>query len=424
MSERQVVPQKFGTWIEVTQCDESIHQILPISHLGLRLHKSRQANIQHRISSDLCPCCDGNLTDVYHYISSDETNTTTHYDACPLCGYWIYKLTDSLGANHIAVPHSAEFNPHKEAPLLSHLCTSIHEFGESLEAASPRKVEELVGSVLKEFHECNVSHVGRSDDGRTDLFVIEKDEPLLIQISRCRHQVPVLSVDVVKLLFVSVAVQGGDKGRAVTTAQRLNPLPREWVSLPELRDYLFTLDSADINKLLSIVNAVRLTDSGDPWEVHLNREPDSYPFEESSSRTCWRKSDGILIDCRTALNDRLYLFEASVHGYCYELDDGESLRPILAPLNSVRECLAAAADSGHSIRHVDGDNLFSVLATFDERTVSELVYFWWENRSARAFKDLISCWQENRPERVIKKILYSWWKNRPETVVDLMDYYG
>lgn len=50
-------------------------------------------------------------------------------------------------------------------------------------------MEELVASVFRDFYECEVEVVGKSNDGGVDVIVIDSDNPIMVQVKRRRNSI-------------------------------------------------------------------------------------------------------------------------------------------------------------------------------------------------------------------------------------------
>ncbi len=53
-----------------------------------------------------------------------------------------------------------------------------------LNGISPRKLEELVGSVLSDYLKCEVIYVGGPGDGGYDLLLLMSDNPAIVQVKQ------------------------------------------------------------------------------------------------------------------------------------------------------------------------------------------------------------------------------------------------
>lgn len=321
------------------------------------------------------------------------TSTSMFYRACNSCGFWKQRLLDTVGLDQCTLPFSVDFNPHKEAPSLMYLASSIHERPELLHTMDPGRFELFVGSVLKEVYDCEVWHVGRSGDDGVDLVVVEKDEPLLVQVKRRQNPDAVEGIEVVKLLFASAFARGADRGMVVTTAQRFSRVAKKWVHLPRLQDVKFQLELVDVNKLLHMLHLARPPGSEEPWQMHFASNRHSYQQKNKCEWSCVTILDGLIVLRHTHTNTISYVFDGARPGKCYEVMSDR----VPSPSQSVKEASAMQyvklrCDAGDSVMHLEGDSLLSALAQFDKE--------------------------------VVKKIGTVWWHHDSSLVVNLMDFYG
>jgi len=77
---------------------------------------------------------------------------------------------------------------------------------------SPKILKYMVGSVLSDFLDCEVRHVGQPGDDGTDLNCFDRGQPLLIQIKRRGNPNKTEGIDVVKLIFASAFASGANSG--------------------------------------------------------------------------------------------------------------------------------------------------------------------------------------------------------------------
>jgi hypothetical protein len=97
----------------------------------------------------------------------------------------VHAILKEFKTNDVNLPIAALLNALAKDKRLLH---QIH----------PTKMEELAQSVLSDFFNCEVMHVGKAGDGGKDLIVIQKDEPILVQVKRRSKENAVESVSTVR----------------------------------------------------------------------------------------------------------------------------------------------------------------------------------------------------------------------------------
>jgi hypothetical protein len=225
-----------------------------------------------------CKFCNSPLYTPVRYRQVDETLFTELLTVhnCVRCGWWYAQSSEEIycgeeefigdaldlvgilrqyALNDLAIPINALRNE-----LTKH--TSI------LYQLNPTKLEELVGSVLKDFFYCNVSHVGRSGDGGVDLILLDGEEQILIQVKRRSDSRSKEGVRVVRELLGSLFFFGQRQGMIVTTAERFTSGAHKLVQDAQKRGLIGIFDLIDYPRF---VDLLKLTSQNiiPPWEEYL-----------------------------------------------------------------------------------------------------------------------------------------------------------
>jgi hypothetical protein len=172
---------------------------------------------------------------------------------------------------YYTIPNIKRFDYETATPSLSHLSKEIYQNREKVYSMAPTKFEIFVGSVLSDFLDCEVHHIGKSGDDGIDLIALVGDSPLMVQVKRRESPSATEGIDVVKLLFASAFVQGASKGMVVTSAKRFTRPAKIWSESRKLVDSGFRLELVDLNSLMSMVDAVASKDAEPPWHRHRDR---------------------------------------------------------------------------------------------------------------------------------------------------------
>ncbi|HEY1614365.1 MAG TPA: restriction endonuclease [Rhizomicrobium sp.] len=201
-----------------------------------------------------CPYCGENIKRVDFAESHGPTILLGAF-ACSFCGYWsafnISGVSDLLVA-----PYAANFAGRTFIPCYSALIDEIGRHPERVHSMEPRAFEIFVGSVLKQFINCSVHHVGRSQDDGVDLVLVEHNEPTLIQVKRREDPHKSEGLSVVKELFATMIGKGAKKGKIVTTATKFSRNALKWLALPRIEESGFEISLMSLDRLLAMTGSV------------------------------------------------------------------------------------------------------------------------------------------------------------------------
>src|SRR6185295_3758935 len=196
----------------------NLFQILPCSQWGLRLDKSRQKFLEDRLASTGCSHCGGDMRTVYHLPEAGADMSSVTAQECAVCGFWRAAHSGGLTGVRPIVPFVKSFCPQRHITALTALMEEVRRQPSRVYTIEPSKFELLVGSILGDYFNCEVLHVGQPHDGGIDLILIAADEPVMVQVKRRARADRAEGIDVVKHLFASMLGRG--HGMVVTTAQR------------------------------------------------------------------------------------------------------------------------------------------------------------------------------------------------------------
>jgi hypothetical protein len=91
---------------------------------------------------------------------------------CGSCGFWRFELQDRAHLPYYTIPNVKRFDYEAAVPSMSYLSKEIHRNRERLYGMNPTGFEVFVGSVLSDFLDCEVHHIGRSGDDGVDLIAL------------------------------------------------------------------------------------------------------------------------------------------------------------------------------------------------------------------------------------------------------------
>jgi len=146
----------------------------------------------------VCPHCNASLKETY--IHGKNTGVVGVYMElliwqCERCGWWRGKqllldeqdnidTIDSYRQETIYLSVVKRFSVDDKLLPLNALMSELQKRPEMLYHIAPSKLEEVAQSVLRNFFDCDVKHVGKTGDGGIDLIVIDSESPILVQVKR------------------------------------------------------------------------------------------------------------------------------------------------------------------------------------------------------------------------------------------------
>lgn len=223
--------------------------------------------------------CDNAVRRVFQ--TNDHPGLEWDYDnqwtisACPCCGYWTFYSYAWCDTATISYMES-----YREACLRTFDVSSIQVPVETLRDylnknetkfhnIHPSKFEELVGSVFRDFFNCEALHVGRSGDGGIDLIVLDSDSPLAIQVKRRRDVSTAEPVSTVREFLGATLLQGFKRGAIVTTANSFSK-PSVLAALnAKSRLLVEQFDLIDFRRFLDIFHLVADQEAAPPWKSEV-----------------------------------------------------------------------------------------------------------------------------------------------------------
>ncbi len=227
-----------------------------------------------------CPYCRGLLE--AHDFSGTSSMAATR---CKQCNWWVlrkhlwrragrvlgsgpcglYGSTSwSLVKNriHEGIVHSFDVSL-LERPVLK-LREHIHKRELDLRSISPKELEVVVGSVLRDHLDCRVRHVGGPGDEGIDLLLVQGKTTYAVQVKRRMNTKKAEGVAVVRDLLGSLVLGKLKRGIVVSTAQRFSTAAEHAAARTAFKISLF-----DYDMLMELVD---LTSSPDPpWQFLLKK---------------------------------------------------------------------------------------------------------------------------------------------------------
>ncbi|HET9911963.1 MAG TPA: restriction endonuclease [Anaerolineales bacterium] len=150
----------------------------------------------------LCPFCKKNINKVFHeHMVNDNRNQFDELsiEECGICGWWVCKVhyeyeNDWIPEGEHIYRDWVKYGILKqfsavdiESPIKALLAESHRDKG-MLSEMNSHKFEERIQRIFSSFYNCTVQSIGISHDGEIDLILIQKEDPVLIQVERSREQ--------------------------------------------------------------------------------------------------------------------------------------------------------------------------------------------------------------------------------------------
>jgi len=227
-----------------------------------------------------CPYCKG-LLKAYDF--SDAPNMAA--TRCEECNWWIlrkhlwrragrvlgsgpcglYGSTSwSLVKNriHESIVHSFDVSL-VECPVLK-LREHIHKRELDLRSLSPKELEVVVGSVLRDHMDCKVRHVGGPGDEGIDLLLVQGKSTYAVQVKRRINAKKAEGVTVIRDLLGSLVLGKLKRGIVVSTAPRFSTAAEHATARTVFKISLYDYDS-----LIELVDLHSPPDP--PWQFLLRK---------------------------------------------------------------------------------------------------------------------------------------------------------
>jgi hypothetical protein len=145
--------------------------------------------------------------------------------SCPACGWWIggQYITDGGGrgwtVKELYIGLLQRYALASAKLPTETLRTALKKSPALIYEVHPRKMEELVGSVFRDFYNCEVRHVGRTGDGGVDLLLVESDNSVIVQVKRRMSQNASEGVSLIREVVGATLLSGHRRAIVVTTGR-------------------------------------------------------------------------------------------------------------------------------------------------------------------------------------------------------------
>jgi|GEM_PF-358801 hypothetical protein len=254
--------------------------------------------LQEALTHGECPYCRNTL------YKHEEQNLRTYQNDDPdypasdglfqailrcRCGWWSYHFRDGsegqLGQEfQEGILRTLPVSSH-EIPL-TELTRHLGKDFSAIRHIDPHKLEGIIGGLFAEHLDCKVELTGRSHDGGVDLFTVEAEDPIAIQVKR-RSRNASESVAAVRDFLGALVVNHVRRGIFVTTAPRFSTFAEEAKAQAELEGFL--IDLIDFDRLRKIFDL--------SWKPGISHQGEA-SWKDLSYLS--QRSDGLLESAETA----------------------------------------------------------------------------------------------------------------------------
>jgi len=227
-----------------------------------------------------CPYCKNLTVKVWEvhidgYSDPDKDDCVKYHEcwSCKYCGWWFWsqdteELMDIRRKARIAI--LKEFDLSGIQIPVETLRRELNRKPSIIYGIHPKKFEELVASVFKDFYDVQVSIVGRRADGGIDLVFIDSEKPIAVQVKRRESPESTETVTLIREFLGAMVLKGYKGGYIVTTAERFSAGAKKTAEEAKRQRIVNKFELVDSRRFFEIFKFVEKSDCGFPWEVGIS----------------------------------------------------------------------------------------------------------------------------------------------------------
>ena len=238
-----------------------------------------------------CPKCKSSL---YHEVDGDKDYPyfprQDEMWICQDCGWWslshFSSMDDGSGSDIYQELYQFRrgilryFNESDSTIPLTTLYREVSKKTHLLYDIHPSKFEEFVGSVLSDFYNCKVHLIGKTGDGGIDLIIIEKDNPIAVQVKRRTRPDSIEKIEEIREFLAATILEGYTSAIFVSTAKEFTRGAKDVASRAVSMNLVKKFELINQEKLLSIFSLT----VGNTFDWYINnisrfRTPEDYDFQ-------------------------------------------------------------------------------------------------------------------------------------------------
>ncbi|MBC8433903.1 MAG: restriction endonuclease [Desulfobacterales bacterium] len=183
----------------------------------------------HHIN-DSCPFCQARI-DIVYELTTDLYDDVSHLivRSCEGCGWWFSSILSEDEGYYKATltPILRSFDVDSVTIPTKTLEIELRKRPKILHSLNPKKFEELVQSVFKDFFETDVRLVGRTGDGGIDLIFCDGETPFAVQVKRRQSPDAVENVSLIREFIGAMLLKKYSNGLLVSTAKNFSKGSKE-----------------------------------------------------------------------------------------------------------------------------------------------------------------------------------------------------
>jgi len=182
------------------------------------------------------------------------------------CGWWWAITYES--SSTIFVGALQRFAAESADVPVEVLRTEISKHPHLVHDVDPKRMEDLVASILRGVYDCEVEHLGYSRDGGIDLLLFITDDPIAIQVKRRSRPDAVEGVSTIREFLGAVQLAQHDQALFVTTAKKYSRAATEAAKSAVDQNLVRAYHLMDRDKLIALL---RDCGSVPAWQIGLER---------------------------------------------------------------------------------------------------------------------------------------------------------
>jgi hypothetical protein len=212
----------------------------------------------------LCPYCKNRLykSEFLSWTTSGEHLATYTCKAlsCEICNWWVFQVYHRTSVGQYDYSYLITYEGivyqfdvcNFDLPLTA-IRKEISKKGFNKTYLSPKELELLVGSIMRDYLECKVKHLGGPGDGGIDLLLLESEHPVIVQVKHRKNRSKKESVSVVRELLGTLLLKGYNRGIIATTATDFSKAAKEAAAKIAQHKCAFTIDLYNQEKIRDIL---------------------------------------------------------------------------------------------------------------------------------------------------------------------------
>lgn len=196
--------------------------------------------------------------------------------SCEICGWWVFQIHHRFSAGGY---DSLNFTTYEgivyqfdisgtELPITA-IRREILKKGFAKTPLSPKELELLVGSVMRDYFHCRVKHVGGPGDGGIDLLLLEAENPVIVQVKCLRNPKKKVSVSVIRDLLGSMLLASTNRGIIASISSDFTK-PAKEAAIKAKQICAFDIDLYNQERIRDILKIT--TPPEKPWTKYIPEE--------------------------------------------------------------------------------------------------------------------------------------------------------